>query len=113
MVGREIVMAVLCLTSLDPYHLQLAVYTASPAFPDGGAEQPRQGVGVVWLSQRWITSGDLRREAIATEQQERAAAAKWLPAVYGGGYRTKDRQPVSSQIPSADSWLLSGEAPAL
>jgi hypothetical protein len=27
-------------------------------------------------------SGEGRREAITTEQRERAAAAKWLPAVY-------------------------------
>lgn len=57
-----------------------------------------------------------RREATATEQQERAAAASGCllsVAGYLSYCTTKDRQPVSSQIPSADSWLLSGEAPAL
>lgn len=59
-VGIKVVMTVyqLCLSSLDPHHLQLAVYTLSQGFLAGGTEQPRTGVGGIWLSQRWVMAGE-------------------------------------------------------
>lgn len=41
-----------------PHHLQLAVYTLSQGFLAGGTEQPRTGVGGIWLSQRWVMAGE-------------------------------------------------------
>ena len=76
MVGVEIVIAVLCFTSWISITSSWQCTHPLRAFPAGGTEQPRTRVGGVWLSQQRVMSGDKGREAIATEQQERAAAAK-------------------------------------
>lgn len=76
-VGMKVVMTVhqLCLSPLDPHHLQLAVHTRSQGFLAGGTEQPKTGVGGIWLSHRWVMAGEEQGD-IRTGQQERAAAAK-------------------------------------
>lgn len=61
--------------SLGPRHLQLAVHTLSQGFLAGGTEQPKTGVGGIWLSHRWVMAGEEQGD-IRTGQQERAAAAQ-------------------------------------